>query len=48
MNQYPIDVEPREFSCFDDCPENTGWGYNQVEREEDDNIDDSDYTGEED
>ena len=22
----------REFSCFDDCPENNGWGYNSEPR----------------
>jgi hypothetical protein len=48
MSQYPIDVEIREFSCFDDF-DNDGWGNSTIEeREIPLEKDDSDYTGEED
>jgi len=48
MNNQEQLTEPREFSCFDDSPENNGWGYNQPNGiEEEPEKDDSDYTGEE-
>lgn len=36
----PYNIDPKEFSCFDDAPDNNGWGYGiwPEPREEEEDI----------